>query len=101
MLSSNTLIYKSNQYDMMRPWLLNGLLTNGGSSWHERRKLLTPAFHFRILGSFKEPMEMSCNILIRKLNEVCDGSPINIYPYIVLFSLDIITGKIYYFYMLL
>lgn len=79
---------------MVRPWLGNGLLTNGGSNWHQRRKLLTPAFHFKILSTFKEPIEDSCNIMIRKLNIVADGTtPVDIYPYITLFALDAISGK--------
>lgn len=79
---------------MVRPWLGNGLLTNGGQAWHLRRKLLTPAFHFKILSTFKEPIIDSCDILIRKLNAVADGKQtVDIYPYITLFALDAISGK--------
>ncbi len=36
----------------MSRWLGKGLITNNGASWHARRKLLTPGFHFQILKDF-------------------------------------------------
>lgn len=90
-LGSNELLHKN--YITLKPWLRNGLLTNSGNSWRKKRKLLTPAFHFKILGSFKEPMEQKCNILISKLSDVADGRPIDIYQYVTLFALDVISGE--------
>lgn len=90
LLSNNTLTYKSTNYNILNPWLGNGLLTNGGSSWHTRRKMLTPAFHFRILSQFKEPMDENCKILIHKLKEKANGEEFDIYPDITLFALDVI-----------
>lgn len=90
LLSNNTLLHKSRNYELVRPWLGLGLLTNGGESWHRRRKLLTPGFHFRILSEFKEPMEENCRILVSKLKEKANGEPFDIYPYITLFALDAI-----------
>lgn len=92
-LSSNELIQKSNDYETLEPWLGKGLLTNGGSSWHQQRKLLTPAFHFNILGTFRTPMEECCTILVHKLSAVADGKQtVDVYPYVSLFSLDVICG---------
>ncbi|XP_054742684.1 probable cytochrome P450 4ac1 [Anastrepha obliqua] len=51
---SQTLITKGPIYDLMRPFLGEGLLVSAGEHWHNRRKLLTPAFHFNILQSFIE-----------------------------------------------
>ncbi|XP_017093169.1 probable cytochrome P450 4s3 [Drosophila bipectinata] len=90
LLSNNTLLTKSRNYELLEPWLGKGLLTNGGESWHRRRKLLTPGFHFRILGEFKEPMEENCRILVRRLQEKANGESFDIYPYITLFALDAI-----------
>ncbi|XP_017017316.1 probable cytochrome P450 4s3 [Drosophila kikkawai] len=90
LLGNNTLLFKSKNYELVEPWLGKGLLTNGGESWHRRRKLLTPGFHFRILGEFKEPMEENCRILVRRLREKANGESFDIYPYITLFALDAI-----------
>ncbi|XP_075155820.1 putative cytochrome P450 4s3 [Haematobia irritans] len=90
LLSNNSLLHKSTNYKILLPWLGQGLLTNGGESWHSRRKLLTPAFHFRILSEFKEPMEENCKILARRLQEKADEKEFDIYPYITLFALDVI-----------
>lgn len=92
-LGNNQLLYKSNNYNMLQPWLGKGILTNGGESWHYRRKLLTPAFHFKILSLFKEPMEDCCDILISKLTDISDGRIVDIYPFITLFAMDVICGK--------
>lgn len=92
-LSSNQLLTKSKNYRMLQPWLGKGLLTNGGESWFRQRKLLTPAFHFKLLSTFKEPMDDCGQILIMKLTEKADGKPFDIYPFITLFTLDVICGN--------
>ncbi|XP_037938141.1 probable cytochrome P450 4s3 isoform X2 [Teleopsis dalmanni] len=89
-LSNNTLLTKSRNYEIVESWLGKGLLTNSGESWHRRRKLLTPGFHFKILSEFKEPMEENCKILVSQLLAKADGQPFDIYPYITLFALDAI-----------
>lgn len=89
-LSNNKLLRKSKNYELVEVWLGKGLLTSANEAWQRRRKLLTPAFHFRILSEFKEPMEDNCQILISKLREKANGEQFDIYPYITLFALDAI-----------
>ncbi|CAG7826524.1 unnamed protein product, partial [Allacma fusca] len=75
-LSSNTLIEKSNDYDMLKPWLGTGLLTSEGDKWFHRRKLLTPAFHFKILEDFIDVFNEQTNVLVHILrDEFGDGKP--------------------------
>lgn len=90
-LSSQELIFKSITHDIMRPWLGDGLLLAGGEKWKRARKLLTPAFHFNILRQFQGAMNECGEVLVRKLDEVADGRPVDVYPFITLFSLDVIS----------
>uniref|UniRef100_W8AYS2 Putative cytochrome P450 4s3 n=2 Tax=Ceratitis capitata TaxID=7213 RepID=W8AYS2_CERCA len=87
-LSSHTLLSKSKNYELVESWLGKGLLTSANEAWRRRRKLLTPAFHFRILSEYKEPIEENCKILISRLREKANGEQFDIYPYITLFALD-------------
>lgn len=89
-LSSQELIYKSHNYSMVAGWLGDGLLLAGGPKWQKARKFLTPAFHFNVLKQFKGAMTDCNNILIRRLESCCTGEPIDIYPFMTLYALDVI-----------
>lgn len=92
--SSNQHIAKSNIYKLLHNWLGTGLLLSTGSKWHKRRKIATPAFHFKILEQFIDTFERQSLILVKKLKEKADGSTaFDIFPYICLMALDIIAGK--------
>lgn len=89
-LSSQELLYKSSNYNMVAPWLGDGLLLAGGPKWQRARKFLTPAFHFNVLKQFKGAMTECNNILIEQLQRECHGEAVNIYPFVTLFALDLI-----------
>ena len=72
LLSSNSHIAKSVQYKFIMPWLGTGLLTSKGSKWRSRRKLLTPAFHFKILENFVPIMAGQMEQLIAIMNGIID-----------------------------
>jgi len=75
-LSSQTLISKSDVYDLTHPWLGLGLLTSTGSKWHKHRKMITPAFHFNILQDFHDVMNENSSKFIDKLKKAADGDNI-------------------------
>nr|ACT34901.1 cytochrome P450 monooxygenase [Panonychus citri] len=94
-LSSNTLTDKAAEYDFLKPWLGLGLVTSKGNKWKQRRKLLTPAFHFRILNDFLPIINENAEVLINKLNQLTDNKSgeskvIDILDYITLTTLDVI-----------
>jgi cytochrome P450 len=93
-LSSTHVISKSQEYVFVQPWLGTGLLTSTGSKWHSRRKLLTPAFHFRILKDYISIMNREADILVRKLEKhATDGAKFDMLPYITLCTLDTISSS--------
>ncbi|XP_075156364.1 putative cytochrome P450 4d14 [Haematobia irritans] len=91
-LSSSYVIKKSFIYDMLSPWLSDGLLLSSSSKWHIRRKLLTPTYHFKILEGFIKIFEQQSRVLVTRLSTMADGKTIyNIFPIICLTALDVIA----------
>merc|ERR1711892_675591 len=89
-LSSNKQITKDKDYKFLLPWLGTGLLTSTGNKWHTRRKMLTPAFHFRILEDFLDVMNQQTELLCDILEPLCNGPEIDIFPLVTHCALDII-----------
>lgn len=91
---ANTTNYlrKNVLYDLLKPWLRNGLIISAPPHWHTHRKIITPAFHFKILEQFIEIFDRQCQTMIDKLqSNKCDGNVINIVEYLKPMALDIIT----------
>ena len=87
----------------MKPWLKGGLVTSSKNKWKVRRKILTPAFHFRILEDFLPIINEQTCILIEKLKKISrttcnnekndktiDEQCVDIVPIVTLCALDII-----------
>ncbi|XP_067120733.1 cytochrome P450 4c3-like isoform X2 [Centruroides vittatus] len=89
-LSNNDVINKSPTYRLMHPWIGTGLLTSNKEKWKQRRKLLTPAFHFNILETFQPIFNEHSFVLVQKLNKLKPNSWIDIVPLMSLCTLDII-----------
>lgn len=51
-LASSKHNQKGATYDVLRPFLGDGLLISIGNKWMQRRRILTPAFHFTTLQQF-------------------------------------------------
>ncbi|XP_055382123.1 cytochrome P450 4c3 [Condylostylus longicornis] len=89
-LNSIKYVDKSQDYDYLHAWLGTGLLTSFGKKWHTRRKILTPAFHFKILDDFIDVFNEQSVILANKLDKELNSNSFNIFPYVTLCTLDII-----------
>ena len=88
-LSSHVLIEKSDEYDFIMAWLGTGLLTSTGQKWFQRRKVLTPAFHFKILEQFVEVFDKNSEILVENISKI-GVKEFDIFPLITLCALDVI-----------
>ena len=109
-MSSSKQITKGKDYYFMMPWLGTGLLTSTGNKWHTRRKMLTPAFHFRwiflltnlrlkifcfkIQNSFRI-LEDFLNVMNTHCHKLCDsileplaenGQEFNVFPIVMLWQ---------------
>jgi cytochrome P450 family 4 len=82
---------KSEEYDYVKPWIGEGLITSSGKKWQSRRKILTPGFHFGILEEFVKVFDQNSKILVDKLK---NQNSIDFYPLALLFALDNICGEI-------
>ncbi|XP_077460613.1 cytochrome P450 4V8 [Stigmatopora argus] len=81
---------KSSVYSFLHPWLGTGLLTSTGAKWRERRKMLTPTFHFSILQDFLEVMNEQAQVLVDKLSSRVGAGPFDCFNDVTLCALDII-----------
>ncbi|BES91752.1 cytochrome P450 [Nesidiocoris tenuis] len=88
-LSSMKYIEKGQEYNLIRPWLQEGLLVSSGQKWHSRRKLLTPTFHFKILEDKSRTMYQNAKLFVDKLLEK-NGKPFDPFMKISRCTLDII-----------
>lgn len=84
-------VEKSEEYEYTKAWIGEGLITSTGQKWFSRRKIITPAFHFGILQSFVDNFDCNGNIFVEKLK---NRQSVDIFPFVVLYALDNICGKI-------
>lgn len=93
-MSNPHYINKSSEYKFVEPWLNEGLLLSKGQKWYERRKIITPAFHFKILEEFVEVFDRIGNTVVNEILRKFDATDeIEIYPIAVLYALDVMCGK--------
>ncbi|KAL1423614.1 hypothetical protein MTO96_020991 [Rhipicephalus appendiculatus] len=88
---SPTMLQKSIEYTWLHPWLGTGLLTSTGAKWKSRRRMLTPAFHFRILEDFL-PVMNEHSVVFNDLLKQHVGKPdgVDIVPSVARCTLDVI-----------
>ncbi|KAL0132769.1 hypothetical protein PUN28_000480 [Cardiocondyla obscurior] len=86
-------ITKGIPYDLLKPWLGNGLLTSTGKQWFHDRRLIGPTFHFSILDQFAVILSEQAEILTKCLEkEITKDTKkaVNVFPFLVNAALDII-----------
>ena len=90
LLSSNEHITKSVGYDGFKPY---GLVNSGGDYWRKHRKIITPAFHFKILETFVQYIRSNSYIMMSILEKNVNEKSLDIHPIISNYYLDTISGK--------
>uniref|UniRef100_A0AAG5DEV8 Cytochrome P450 n=1 Tax=Anopheles atroparvus TaxID=41427 RepID=A0AAG5DEV8_ANOAO len=83
---------KSFPYEFLEPWLGTGLLLSFGEKWFQRRRIITPAFHFKMLDQFMDVFNHEADILVNKLEHRANKGEFDIYDYITLYALDSICA---------
>jgi len=61
--------------------------------WANHRKLLTPAFHFKVLEKFVDVFNRNGKILEEKMARHVNGPELDVTPYMNLCALDNISGE--------
>lgn len=68
-----------------------------GKKWHDRRKIITPAFHFKILERFVDTFDRLGNTVIDKIRELSSNDRsddgVDFFNLAGLYALDVIAGK--------
>ena len=92
-VTSHEVLKKGMPYRFMAEVLGDGLLTGHGDKWHRHRKLLTPAFHFRVLEEFLPVIVKCSDILLEKLEQLAarnDGLIEDLHEPILNCAMDVI-----------
>ncbi|KAJ8730960.1 hypothetical protein PYW08_002373 [Mythimna loreyi] len=71
---------KGMPYTFLKGWLGEGLLVSNGDIWHQRRKMLTPAFHFRSLNKYFNIFCAHTQSLLHTIENELDKEYIDIVP---------------------
>lgn len=80
---------------MLHSWLGTGLLTSTGAKWRYRRKMLVPAFHFKILYDFVPVFNEQSWVFVDRLREIAkSGKAADIVPVVTACTLDIICETV-------
>ncbi|KAI4462999.1 cytochrome p450 family 4 [Holotrichia oblita] len=79
-------IEKSSIYLNLHIWLETGLLTSTDKKWQNRRKLLTPTFHFNILQQFSKVLIETSEKMLKEIAPVTNQA-INVVPLLTKYTL--------------
>jgi cytochrome P450 family 4 len=74
----------------IKPFVGDGLATNRDETWRLHRKLITPAFHVKILETCVEIFSRKAEILTENIRPLADGKTVDIINQLSLCALDAI-----------
>ncbi|ELV12923.1 Cytochrome P450 4A11 [Tupaia chinensis] len=76
-------------YRFLTPWIGHGLLLLEGQAWFQRRRMLTPAFHYGILKPYVRFMADSVQVMLDKWENLTDhDTPLEIFQHMSVMTLD-------------
>ncbi|CAN7939785.1 unnamed protein product, partial [Ixodes hexagonus] len=76
LLSTNTNLRKPFLYDFLAGWLgKESMVLATGDIWRFKRKLMTPAFHFRVLENYITIFNQNGDLLVKRLGSFIDKAP--------------------------
>jgi cytochrome P450 family 4 len=81
-MTDRRFLSKSSQYSFLHGALGEGLLFSSNEKWFNRRRIITPTFHFKILEQFFEVFNRQNHILMDRIRSQSNGEPFNIFPMI-------------------
>uniref|UniRef100_A0A481CNL1 Phylloquinone omega-hydroxylase CYP4F2 n=1 Tax=Sus scrofa TaxID=9823 RepID=A0A481CNL1_PIG len=86
-------------YEVLKPWLGDGLLLSAGDKWSSHRRMLTPAFHFNILKPYMKIFSDSVNVMHAKWQRlVTEGhNRLDMFEHISLMTLDSLQKCVFSF----
>ena len=85
-------------YSLLKPWLGEGLLISQGKKWFRNRRLLTPAFHCKILKPYVDVYNSCLKIMLQKWTTSANmKEPVKVFETVKLLSLDIIMRCVFSF----
>uniref|UniRef100_A0A0A9YT33 Cytochrome P450 4g15 n=1 Tax=Lygus hesperus TaxID=30085 RepID=A0A0A9YT33_LYGHE len=79
-LNSNDFLDKSVEYDFLRPWIGNGLLTSTGNVWRAHRRAIAPTFYASVLKDYMRKFNENAQGLVSELDRHT-GAPLDIHDH--------------------
>lgn len=95
LLTSKTNLRKPLVYNFISSWLgEHNILTAVGDSWRFKRRLMTPAFHFKVLEDYVSTFNYNGTLLVERVDKLTakhPGEPIPAFRIVQNCALDVIT----------
>ncbi|KAI1708660.1 cytochrome p450 domain-containing protein [Ditylenchus destructor] len=89
-VENTTELKKGYIYGFFLQWLGEGLLLSHDEKWRHQRRMLTPTFHFSMLGDYMGSFNRHTKVFVANLEKHTDtGATVDIYPSIISLTLDI------------